>query len=222
MSRHRVLVIEHDRLFRECLGFVLSTEFDVILSDSLRDLSVEINEHEPDLILIGAVHLSQSGLGVVSAICRLFPRVRVAVLGCRCSPDSIAQYLVCGARRVISAESSVRDLKQALLAVLKLPALPKVSATMNPLSYQYDSALTMRETQVLRLVQEELSNKEIADRLRISVYTVKNHVHQILSKMGYKHRWEMAKCTSVATSAVISESLRVRRALTGPGLSTQS
>jgi LuxR family maltose regulon positive regulatory protein len=50
--------------------------------------------------------------------------------------------------------------------------------------------LTPREVEILALLAEKLSNRQIADRLFLSLHTVKNHVHHILSKMEVRHRRE--------------------------------
>jgi len=50
--------------------------------------------------------------------------------------------------------------------------------------------LTLREAQVFELMKEGLENKQIAEKLCVSVHTVKNHVHRILAKEGLKRRWE--------------------------------
>lgn len=55
------------------------------------------------------------------------------------------------------------------------------------------TALTVRELEVLRLVAQQMTDKEIARQLHISHYTVKNHVHWILDKTECRSRWEAVK-----------------------------
>jgi DNA-binding NarL/FixJ family response regulator len=68
--------------------------------------------------------------------------------------------------------------------------------------------LTVREREVLRLIDAGLSNKEIAQRLRIGVSTVKNHVHSILDKTRASRRAQAA--ARVRAPAWISRSMPIR------------
>ena len=64
--------------------------------------------------------------------------------------------------------------------------------------------LTARERDVALLLDEGLSNREIADRLSIEVSTVKNHVHNIFDKLKINHRWEVALRAHSATESAWS------------------
>jgi two-component system, NarL family, nitrate/nitrite response regulator NarL len=129
------------------------------------------------------------------------PRTRVVAVGV---PESDAvDWIEAGASGVVPPDGSVEDVIAALESVAddELVAPPHVTgelanrvrrlAAESPDAIPEDR-LTSRETEVLGLLHEGLSNKQIAQRLSIQVSTVKNHVHGVLVKLGVSGRAEAA------------------------------
>jgi DNA-binding NarL/FixJ family response regulator len=108
-----------------------------------------------------------------------------------------------GAAGYVSREASVEDLVSTIVRVAEgeFPCTPRIAALLaqrvSSLAASRDenalaTSLTAREREVLRLVDEGLSNKEIARQLGIGVSTVKNHVHNILDKTQASGRGQAA------------------------------
>jgi len=125
----------------------------------------------------------------------------------------------------VTSEASVAELVAAIESVARGESLcsPSVVAALlrrlGSLARSWAEAdptqpLTRREREILELIDEGLSNKQIAQRLRIELPTVKNHVHNILGKLGVRRRAEAA--------ALVRPSLMLQRSVEGfsPGTST--
>jgi two-component system, NarL family, nitrate/nitrite response regulator NarL len=117
--------------------------------------------------------------------------------------DEAAAWLEAGASGVVPPDSSLDDLIVAVERVAddELVAPPRVKAQLagrvrgpgaEVPSLMSEPLLTSRETEILNLVGDGLSNKEIAQRLSIQVQTVKNHVHNVLAKLGVNRRADAA------------------------------
>ena len=122
-----------------------------------------------------------------------------------CVPGDERSVLACveaGAVAYVTCEASLRELIAAVtrlargealcsprMAGILLRRLASLAASCEPAA---GAALTRRELEVIELVGEGLSNKEIARRLSIELSTVKNHVHNILEKLGVNGRHEAA------------------------------
>ncbi len=132
---------------------------------------------------------------------RQYPRAKVLVLGVDGEREGLA-LIEEGASGHLPAAAGLAELRQAIADVLanRPPCTPRLAASVlsriSELAEQLPVKsreqvvvrLTPREDQVLRLIGGGLRNKEIAQRLAISLPTVKNHVHKILDKLGVGQR----------------------------------
>ncbi|BBX20084.1 hypothetical protein MDUV_49440 [Mycolicibacterium duvalii] len=115
------------------------------------------------------------------------------VAGYHMRTDSLADLLV-----LINAAAEGRISCPPEVSALLLRRLSTVTADRNLVGR--DPVLTGREIQILRLLEQGRSNQDIAVRLHIAVHTVKNHVHNLLTKLGVRSRSE---------AAALSRSLRL-------------
>lgn len=143
------------------------------------------------------------GLRRVQALARRFPDLRVVAMGV---PEDEADILACaeaGVAGFVCLNSSVDDLVEAVEAAMagKLHCTGRVAGALlrrvGALAVaegpeEPGFRLTSREVEVAGCLDEGLTNKEIASRLHIEVSTVKNHVHNILDKVGAHTRGEAA------------------------------
>jgi DNA-binding NarL/FixJ family response regulator len=138
------------------------------------------------------------------------PSTKVLIMGLDEKPDVIIKYVEAGAFGYILQDESVEDMVDKLEAVREEKAVASptiVAAMMNRLNYLANretpiafaetrqsqlNELTSREEEVLSLINAGCTNREIASRLVIEYGTVKNHVHNILSKLDVRNRHEAA------------------------------
>lgn len=126
---------------------------------------------------------------------------KVLVLGVDETDPDLLTCIAMGAHGYISKDSSVEELDQAIESVLVGGAVcpPRLAystfALLGQLTKEHQRSLrvealqlTPREMEILQLIAGGLSNKNIAERLSLSIYTVKNHVHHILDKLQVKRR----------------------------------
>lgn len=132
------------------------------------------------------------------------PRCRMIALDVE-QDKVVLDWIVAGLDGLVDAEAQTTELTAALRRAVRGEALvphsllTQVVERIRVLSSQTQdkgvaSHLTPRETEVLHLVAEGLSNKEIAARLEISLYTAKNHVHNLLEKLKVRYRRQAIRC----------------------------
>jgi DNA-binding NarL/FixJ family response regulator len=196
----RVLIIAEVRLYRDGLARLLRREHDLevigVASHPDRGLALSA-DGTPDIVLLGvSPSIQPSVVGRLEAVA---PATRViAIAGPERDADILA-WAEAGAAAYITREQSLAELRetirrvgqgQTLCSPLVSGALMRRVARMAEPAAVRPAALTSRENQVLELIERGLSNKEIATALTIQLATVKNHVHNILGKLGVDRRWD--------------------------------
>lgn len=200
-----LLIVDDSCLYREGLAAMVRRVPGVSIVRTAQDLSSVQTALElgvPDVILLNLASYRSCDLlrGVRSAS----PGSRLIVLGA--SEAAEAEIVTCAEIGVAGYLMRAEPLEQLLrllgsVAAEETLCSPRVTAVLlrrvSTLAAQRTPAaevpvLTVREDQILRLLDLGLPNKEIAGRLGIEVRTVKNHVHSILSKLGVRGRGEAA------------------------------
>jgi NarL family two-component system response regulator LiaR len=153
-------------------------------------------ETEPDVILMDMVMPDMDGATTTQIIRERFPQVQVIALTSFQEEDLIERALQAGAIGYLLKNVSAQDLAQAIReahagrSTLAPEATQVLIQASRRRSDQQDYGLTDREQQVLALMVKGLSNAEIAERLVITVSTVKFHVRGILGKLDVSSRAE--------------------------------
>lgn len=206
----RVLVVHQTHLISSIIANVLDEEPDihVVAQCSGYEEALHILDHQECHIALVAAALPDNGAyRLTEAINERDGAVKVLVIGVPDSRNAILQYVAAGASGYVLQEVSTDRLLEHVRAAHDGKAIisPDIAAAlMNhiselaQISAQVDidpsaySELTPREREVLDLIGEDCSNREIAERLVIEVGTVKNHVHSILKKLDVSNRHEAA------------------------------
>jgi len=214
LSAKRVLVADDHTLFRRGLGLVLLNLFDGIevleAQDADEALAVLERQADIDLVLLDLAMPGMEGFAGLRLIRERWPDLPVVMLSAVTNSDDIMATIRAGARGYILKSSSDEALKHALLLVLSgetylpsqifleggmLGAQPAEEAAQiaseNPLS-----RLTDRQRDVLVLLMEGQSNKEIARELGLLESTIKAHVKMILNKLNAANRTQAAMIAS--------------------------
>ncbi|HUG08061.1 MAG TPA: response regulator transcription factor [Acidimicrobiia bacterium] len=200
----RILIVDDAELFREALKAAFSQEgFDVVgvAADAMAGIDLA-REHEPDLVMLDLLMPGMSGLEVVGTIQKESPRSRVVLLTTSESAEDLLAAIKAGASGYLTKDTPLPRLAAAMRDVLDggaavSPAMGgKLFSALRDLLRHNGSMsarrpeLTGREVEILGMVGEGKTSKEIADVLYISENTVRNHVRNILDKLGLKSRFE--------------------------------
>jgi DNA-binding NarL/FixJ family response regulator len=167
----------------------------------------QARKHKPDVVLLDVLLTgNQSGssdsLDIIKKLRSVAPGVRVVMFSAFDNPTYVARAVSAGAHDYL-LKTATRGELIAAISGASTGAMPTRSGELkrvaSAMAKRESSAtggvqLTPRETQVLRVVAMGLSNQEIADSLEISVETVKEHVQNLLRKLGLNDRTQAAVC----------------------------
>jgi DNA-binding NarL/FixJ family response regulator len=200
-ARITVAVVDDQRLVREGLLTMLRLMPEVELvgaaGDGLQALAL-VAEKRPAIVLMDLRMPRCDGVEATRRIREEYPSTRVVVLTTYADDDSIFGALQAGARGYLTKDAGPEELLRAIQTVHAGQALldPAVQARLldrlgkgapRPASSAPDG-LTPREIEVLGLIAQGLSNRQIQERLSVSEATVKSHVNSILAKAGLRDR----------------------------------
>lgn len=207
--RVSVLIVDTHRLFRECLAQVLrSDELTVIEPAGSRyDALTKIKLNNPDVVLINSFVRNESALDLAREILFRFPQVKSVMYGLLESEDGYVTEIEAGLRGyVFEKGSSLEELKRTIRQVVagEIACPPEVTFVMFTRLTQLASEkwwidqvtnmkLTPREVEILGLIAKGLNNREIGEKLFLSLHTIKNHVHKILQKLQVSRRTDAVR-----------------------------
>ena len=162
-----------------------------------------IEARRPDLLLVDARLPDGMAVKVTHFVLNRVGRAKVLLLGSLECRDVLFDCIGAGAQGCVLEDSTLAELQGALERIYHgepycssfllhsmLQHLSEAACQLRWLDGARSIKLTFREQEILQLVSQHLSNKEIAKRLLISVYTVKNHVHNIVEKLQVESRYE--------------------------------
>jgi DNA-binding NarL/FixJ family response regulator len=199
MRQVRILIVDDHPIVRRGLKALLEAEpgLEVVGEASTAHEAVMLSgELLPDVVLMDLRLGSGDGIKATSELVRRYPSVRVLIVSSFGDEDTIAQAMKAGAVGYILKDADPEDILRAIHLAQSGYSLmhPKVAGRMfhggdsRPGAMEPLEALTPREREVLSLMAEGLSNREIAMRLYLSEKTVKTHVSSIFSKLQVKDR----------------------------------
>ncbi len=192
----KVIIIDDHEIVRQGLRVSLENfdDFDIVADTGDARVGLELCIRlQPHVVLMDIVMPAMDGVTATRLVREQCPGVQVIALTSFDSNDNIQQALQAGAISYLMKNISVDELAsavrkaaggQATLAPEAVQVL--IRAATRPPAVGHD--LTEREREVLALMVEGLNNREIAERLIISSSTVKNHVSNILDKLGISSR----------------------------------
>lgn len=191
----RILVVDDHHIVRQGLVALLSTVSDVEVVAEAGDGSEALELHrqlQPDITIMDLRLPRMSGLEAIIAIRAESPQARFIVLTTFDGDEDIYRALQAGAKGYLLKGMRAEELTDAIRTVhagrTRIPTVvaerlaERVSGT----------ELTTREHEVLRLIVQGHSNKEIGNLLHISEATVKTHINNLLSKLGVSDRTQAA------------------------------
>ena len=206
----RVALLHSNQLFRESLGCCLAQVESISVTHTasrLEEIGEVLRSHRPDLLILEFGLLHREGADNAARICAFSLKVKTLVIEV---PDTESDILYCietgGASGYLLHNASVGDLVNNIKAIMQGETLcsPRIASLtfcrMSRFAHQRGNVratngigLTRRELEIVALIENGLSNKDIAVRLQIGVSTVKNHVHNILDKLHMHDRHSAVK-----------------------------
>ena len=192
MSSLRVLLADDHALVRAGMRALLAElpgiEVVAETGDGREALRL-VRERKPDIALLDISMPELNGLEVVGRIARDHPNTRAIILSMHGDDESVRRALVAGAAGYLLKNSDRRELELALRAVARgdtwlSPSLTKRVVAMYMRGASPDAVLTPRQREVLQLVAEGHSNKEIASRLNVALKTVETHRTELMHRLG--------------------------------------
>ena len=209
MKRIRVLLVDDQGLFREALATLLGlhSQLEIVGEAGDGEAGVALAQTlRPDVVLMDLRMPGMSGVEATRRLRSLVPEARVLVLTTFEDDDEVLAAIEAGAAGYMLKASPAEKLVEAICTVMRggSPLEPsvasKVMAELARLSRRQSEErcqrladpLSTRELEVLRALCEGLSNKEIGSKLGLTEGTVKNHMTQVLSKLGALDRTQAA------------------------------
>lgn len=204
----RLLLIEDNRLLRDGIFAVLKPHKDIKIiaaSGDGKNTILKIKKLKPNVVLLDLGLRSQNSLHVVEIVKKDFPEAKVIIMDLAPVQADILQYVKAGANGFILKYASLNDFLITIRAVAQGSTVLPPMLVDSLFSQIVENAvrdgktkikdavkMTKREREVVGLLGEGMSNKEIGQKMHVSTYTVKSHIHNIMEKLALHTRLEIA------------------------------
>lgn len=210
MDSISVAIIEDNRLLREGLTALLSPLRDITVVAALGErgkVLPAIRESRPQVLLLDMGLRMQSSLRLVKQMWREETGTRVIVMDLLPTQTDVLDFIEAGVAGFVMKDATLDQLIDAIRRVANGEKVLPEQLTESLFSQIVHHAMrsrqtrlinqavrmTQREREVVALVSEGLTNKEIASRLNVSLHTVKSHIHNVLEKLSLRSRVQIAR-----------------------------
>jgi two-component system response regulator NreC len=206
MNKIRVLLADDHTILRDGIRALLDDQTDIEVIGEAQDGQATVKmtaQLLPDVVVMDIAMPLLNGLEATRQIQRDFPQVRVLILTMHENEEYIRQVLAAGALGYVLKDAAAHDLLGAIRAVYQGEAVLSPAITRLVIEDYLrwgdirppdsTNSLTSREREVLQLIAEGYTNKEIAEILCLSIKTVQSHRTNLMSKLDLHDRGELIK-----------------------------
>jgi len=210
IKKIRILLIEDNRLLREGISALLKKQSDMNVVSTIgngENILALIGKLKPNIVLLDLGLRNQNSLQIVKLVKKNFKETKIIVMDLIPLQADVFEFVQAGVSGFMLKDISVTEFLKTIRSVYNgaqvLP--PHLTGSLfaqiveyaingsKPNTLEESVRMTKRERQVIELISDGYTNKEIAQKLHLSTYTVKSHVHNILEKLSLSTRVQVAK-----------------------------
>jgi len=210
MDKIRTVILEDNRLLREGLTAMLEEQPDLHVVASFGDndkIMPRIHDANAHLLLLDLGLRNHNSLKIAKTVKKELPSTKVVAMDLVPAQEDIYEFVQAGVSGFILKDATVSNFLKTIRSVVQginvLPlnlteslfsqiVLQAVLRAETPKIVEESIRMTKRERQVMALIADGMTNKEIGTSLHLSTYTVKSHVHNILEKLALRSRLQIA------------------------------
>ncbi|MBL7697049.1 MAG: response regulator transcription factor [Chitinophagaceae bacterium] len=211
MEKINVLIADDHKLIRETWSYILNSDsrFEVIAECGDSEQAVEMTKQKrPHIVLMDINIMPISGFEATERIQKVSPNTKVIGVSMHSQPAYAKKMLQIGAKGYVTKNSSKEEMIKAILEVNdgSKYICEEIKNNISELVLEENkdmpnvNALTDREIQIINLIKEGQSSKEIASTLNISLKTVEVHRHNVLKKLKLKNSASLVNFINQSTN----------------------
>ncbi len=205
MEKIKIILVDDHQMFRDGVKSVLADEENIEIIGEVgaaKDLYDLLKSNTPDLIITDISMPDISGIEIAHYVSENYPEIKILILSMHSNEEFISKALSVGANGYLPKDTSMSELLEAIHVIYKgdnyfnkniSDTILKSIINKSKQENAEQNALTKREKEVIKLVVDGLTNKEIADKLFISIRTVDSHKNNIMQKLNLKSSVELVK-----------------------------
>lgn len=205
MEKIKIVLVDDHQMFRDGVKAVLSDEANIEIVGEVgngNDLYKLLETEAVDLIITDISMPEISGIEVTKHVSEKFPDIKILILSMHSNEEFITKALSSGANGYLPKDTSMSELLYAINTIYKgdnyfnktiSDTILKSVIDKSKKDSSNNKSLTNREQEIVTLVVDGLTNKEIADKLCISIRTVDSHKNNLMQKLHLKSSVELVK-----------------------------
>ena len=208
MAKIRVFLIEDNRILRDGITEMINAQKDVTVaavSDGKDNFHSRVRTSKAEIVLVNLGLENQNSLEVVQTLKKEMNDLKIVGMGINPTQSDIIEFVQAGVEGFIIKNATLEEVVNTIRAITRgekvLPTLMTESLFFQVAEHailkgkrnlKNTVRMTVREKEVIALIVEGMSNKQIGDNLNIATFTVKSHVHNILEKLALNSRLQIA------------------------------
>ena len=208
MKEAKIILVDDHQLVRDGIKSLISTAKNIEIcgeASSATELFTLLEDLKPNLVILDISLPDMSGIEITKKINKDYPNVNVLILSMHVNEEFVFNAIKAGAKGYLPKNTTRKEILEAIYTIVKneeyfseqisdliLKSYIKKAKQGNKPGEQKET-LSGRETEILKLVAEGASNKEISEKLFISIRTVESHKNHIMQKLELKSVVDLVK-----------------------------